>query len=130
MSQTSAAFRREVAAALKAPNVLPGAVPRQFSGTSLSITQEMDGGIQESSNTGAIAIELPAGTQAGLPPGFTTSFIQGAAGQITFSVPSGSTLKQVDSAFKSRKVDAFVTAHLVAVNGANSVWRLYGDLVA
>ena len=72
-----------------------------------------------------VSVTLPSD----LPNGFTMGLIQGGEGQLTFAAASGATMKQVDDATKSRKIDAYVSL-LVSKNedGQSAEWRLLGDM--
>lgn len=138
MGQTSNAFTREVADAIQNSAgsgqkkrmqdaigaALPNASYQKASGASFALLPEHNGAILELTHTADISVVIPTS----LDLGFSATFVQGGAGQIVFSVPAGSTLKQVDTLTKTRKVDAMASILVIDKTTPNITVRLFGDL--
>lgn len=84
-------------------------------------TSDESTGIRTTSAS-AVAIELHNDANVGK----TIAFIQGGAGQITFTAESGGALENVHGYTKSFGEDAMVFAHCRANAGSAAIWQLFG----
>lgn len=102
-----------------------GATVTEGTDAAFAPTVAMNATIRILSHATGVAVTLPNN----LPKGFTMGMIQGGEGQLTFAAAAGASMRHVDDATKSRKIDAYVSL-LVSknVDGQSAEWRLLGDM--
>lgn len=96
-------------------------------GTSYTLTTGDDGKVVELSNAGAIVLTVPNS----LPVSFSCLITQAGAGQVTITAASGTTLRNANSASKTRAQWSIATLYVRANSGGAAAEAvLAGDLSA
>lgn len=101
------------------------AAPNLQTGTTYTLAATDDGGVVDIANSGAITLTLPNNAAIG----FSCVVVQGAAGQITFSVTGGGSYRQRQTFTKTAGQWAVVTLFVrTNAGGTSAEWVAAGDM--
>lgn len=92
-------------------------------GTSYTAASGDNGAIVHFTNSGSITVTLPNN----LATGWTCTFVQEGAGQVTFVPASGATINNRQSQLKTAGQYGSVSATVYTDSGTNAVYVLWGD---